>query len=203
MKNNHSILLLLSILIIGNPACSKKEKTDISGSYIPVKGTAYHIALVPAKQDASKRLVYATYQGHVISQNLEDGQLIFDYDAGSFPFSMKAMDINGNGETEVLVALASGELIALSARGELLWTFKSKMPLFAVDAGNIIAGGNPEIVTGGLDRKVYLLDHLGNVLSESSEMQRLVHRLAVGNLHDSDTDEILVIENRVTANLLS
>lgn len=225
-------LLFLPVLLLMN--CTgqiSKQKSTFSENYITAQGSAFHLAISPAEQELPEKLIYGTYQGHIVSQGLEDGRIIFDYDAGAYPFSIKAVDLNGNGEMEVLAALASGELIALNEKGALLWRFQSRMPLFAVDAGNIIEGGDLEIVTGGLDRKVYLLDAKGNLLSTSKEMQRLVHRIAVGKLEEpppstraqgakevgstadkirnempemiAGTDQVLVIENRNTANLLA
>jgi hypothetical protein len=61
---------------------------------------------------------------------------------------------------------------------------------------------NLEITCGGIDRHVYVFDYSGNLVAKSPKVERLVHRIAVGNLDEDEYDEILVIENRTIANLM-
>lgn len=60
------------------------------------------------------------------------------------------------------------------------------------------AGDNPAIVCGGTDRGVHVLTPQGEHVT-STQVQQIVHRLAIGDLDGDGQDEILVIDGRVFA----
>jgi lambda-carrageenase len=197
--------LPLIFLLIFYHCIPKQEKGIIQWPYHHIEGSAMHIRVNNASSmDSSiQYLTYATRDGQIFRIDESNNQTIFKYSANAFPFDLKVYDITGDGQLETLVALASGDLIAIDGMGELLWKFQTPQALFNVDAGRILDQGHAGIATGGLDRTVYVLDGQGSLLSKSEGMDRLVHRLAIGSLYSDDKEDILVIENRTTAHLMT
>ncbi len=147
--------------------------------------------------------VLADYDGRIMLRDLELEKNQWVFPAGSFVFDLKTGDVNRDGKKEIALATASGELILLDGQGSKLWSFQSKLAMFNVGIGNFQGDQDLEVVCGGIDRFVYVFDKDGRLLDQSQEMERLVHRIAVGELSGDEYDDILVIENRTTANLLS
>jgi lambda-carrageenase len=166
--------------------------------YYDVGANIWHLE----KQDDA-HLVMADYNGCVSLYDTRNESGDWTFDAGSFVFDLATGDIDGDKKSETVFVTAQGELIVLNSSGEKLWSFQSKLPLYNVGIGNFRGDHNLEIVCGGIDRHVYIFDHLGNQIGKSPEVERLVHRIAVGNLNEDQYDEILVIENRTIARLMA
>ena len=130
------------------------------------------------------------------------GALVWEVNVNSFPFGLKAADVDRDGRAEVFAAAADGGLYAINSKGGVEWVFRSKTALYNVDTGNIIKGGNSEIVCGGIDRRVYVLSSRGDVLAVSDEFRKLVHRLKTGDLDGDGTDEIFAVDARTEAMML-
>ena len=171
-------------------------------NYIPVKGSAWRLAVADVTGDQRKELIYGTFEGAIRCQSLTSGDLLWEVPIHAFPFSVVAKDINYDGKAEIFVAAANGKLYAISSRGHVLWTFASKFPLYAVAVGDIEPGGTPEIVTGGIDRQVYVLSSLGKLMAQF-EVSRLVHHLATVDVDQDGRDEVFVVNARAFANLLT
>jgi len=166
--------------------------------YITVKGSAWRLALADVTGDGKKEFIYGTFDGAVRCQDLATGKLIWEVSTHSFPFSVKARDVDYDGKAEVFAAAADGGLYAIAPNGQRLWTFRSKLPLYAVDIGDIEGGGTLEIAAGGIDGQVYVLSSNGELLAQT-EVSRFVHRLAVSDLDEDGIDEIFVVDVRVFA----
>lgn len=149
------------------------------------------------------KAVVADYEGNISLRSLESGKSLWSFPARAFVFDLKCADLNLDGDLETAAVTAQGDLIVLNSKGEKVWGFHSALPLYNVVVGNFSGNKALEVACGGIDRYVYVFDASGSQIARSEEMEMLVHRLASGNLQGDDYDEILVVENRVTANLLA
>jgi lambda-carrageenase len=146
--------------------------------------------------------VMADYSGKISLRDIQKNNEIWYFETNAFVFDLKTGDINDDGQKETVLVTAQGELIVLSGDGKEIWTFQSKLPLYNVSIGNVTGDKKLEVICGGIDRHVYVFDCEGNLIEKSPKVERLVHRIAVGNLDDDSYDEILVIENRTGAILM-
>jgi lambda-carrageenase len=187
--------ILLSI------ACGGQGPAMQSSTYIPVKGSAWRLALTDVNGDGVNDMVYGAYDGAVRCVDLNSGKVLWEASTNSFPFNIAAEDIDGDGAPEIYAAAADGGLYAFNARGEQQWVFRSKTPLYNVGVGDIQPGGTKEIACGGIDRFVYVLSSDGKQLAKSDEFERLVFRLEVADLDNDGADEIFAVDNRVYADV--
>ena len=192
------ILLLTAIPF----SCRDQTPQPQLSTYTQAIGSAWHLAFGQADDDETAELFYATYEGYVACLDTDTQKTLFTYNLGAFPFSLVVVDLDGDGIDEALVATAEGELLAIDRKGQLRWSFSSTMAFFSVAAGHLTPGDRPQVAVGGLDRTLYLLDHEGNLIASLPGAQRLVHRLAIGNLHAGAGEEILMIENRTIASVI-
>ncbi len=177
-------------------ACNTDNKSAIE--YYDVGANIWHL-----EKWSNDLWVMADYDGNVILRNPDHEENHWVYSVGSFVFDLKVGDLDQDGEKEIGIASASGELIILDGQGRKLWSFQSKLPMFNVGIGNFQGDQDLEVVCGGIDRIVYVFDKNGQLLDRSPEMERLVHRIAIGDLSGDGYDDILAIENRTTGNLMS
>lgn len=195
-KSTIRILFILVIFII-HFSCNKAQKTHEKITYIPANANIWHI-----EKFSENLWVTADYEGNVALKDISIERNNWSYPAKAFVFDVKTGDLDLDGHKETALVTAQGELIVLDAEGNKKWEFQSKLPLYNVGIGNFTGDENLEIVCGGIDRHVYVFDANGNQIGKSEKVERLVHRLATGNLDDDDYDEILVIEARTIANFM-
>ena len=190
---NSLFILLIPLLIIS--CVSNVERTTIE--YIKTKANIWHLESYNHEYFAT-----ADYDGNISKRDKNTGELLWEYPSGAFVFDLKVGDIDQDGEYETAVVTAEGDLVILDSNGNRIWSFHSKLPLYNVGIGNFTGDNNLEITCGGIDRYIYVFDNNGHLIEKSLKVERLVHRIAVGNLIGDDYDEILVIENKTVANLM-
>ncbi len=194
-KLNCRNLLFLMIAGIFVISCKSKEETVIN--YFKADGNIWHIA-----KEKNNNWVTADYNGVIASANLKSGENKWTYLTNAFVFDLTTVDLNSDGNIETLLVTAQGKLIVLNSDGKELWSFQSELPLYNVEVGNLTGDEKSEVICGGIDRYVYVFDDEGKLIGRSEKVDRLVHRLAVGNLDEDLYDEVIVIENRTIANLM-
>lgn len=195
MKNCFLILFFTYFFVILVSCNSRNYNSDMQ--YIEVGANIWHL-----EKQIEEQLVMADYNGRISMRDIQKNVEIWHFDAGSFVFDLKTGDINRDGKMETALVTAQGELIVLDSQGKKLWSFQSELPLYNVGFGNFTGDEKLEITSGGIDRHVYVFDYIGNLIAKSPKVERLVHRIAMGNLDKDEYDEILVIENRTIANLM-
>ena len=86
------------------------------------------------------------------------------FDAGSATTAMGAHDLDGDGDSELVVGTKDGRAIALSSSGSALWTLTAKGRQNAVAFGDVTGDRVPEIALACEDKQVYVLDAAGKLL---------------------------------------
>jgi len=181
------------------------EAAETSGgerTYIPVRGSAWRIAVASVTGDGRKQVIYGAYDGAVRCQDLDTDELLWEVPLGAFPFGLAAADADGDGRAEVFAAAADGGLYAIGPDGEVRWTFRSKLPLYDVAVGRMGEGGGTYVACGGIDRQVYVLTPGGAPVAQHG-VTKLVQRLAIGDLDGDGRGQLLVIDARIYAEALA
>lgn len=184
----------------GRPNAAERSPEQ-AGPYIPVKGSAWRLAIADVTGDGKKELIYGACDGAVRCQDLWTGRLLWEASTSSFPFAIAARDVDGDGRAETFAAAADGGLYAIGPDGAIRWTFRSKLPLYNVAVGRLRTAGDLQVVCGGIDRQVYVLSGRGELIAQH-EVRQIVHRLAVGDLDGDGLDEIFVVDARMRAEVL-
>ena len=192
---NHNCILI-SLLFLLFSMCQQADKDPIA--YHDIKANAWHI-----EPWSNGQFILADYDGNVFLHDIAKQENLWTFPAKAFVFDLETGDLDQDGKMEVAFVTASGELIILDNQGKKAWSFQSDLPLYNVGIGNFTGDSRLELTCGGIDRHVYVFDNTGKQLARSPKVQRLVHRIAIGNLNEDDYDEILVVENRTIANLMS
>lgn len=190
-----SSFIAVTVVLLVAGTCNVSGESGIR--YVDLKANIWHL-----EKHHGNHYVMSGYDGRVSLRDMHKDIEKWHFDTHAFVFDLTTGDINLDGQTETALVTAQGELMVLDADGNRIWSFQSKLPMYNVRMGNITGDERLEVVCGGIDRHVYVIGHDGKVLDTSPEVERLVHRLAVGNLDDDPYDEILVIENRTEAILM-
>lgn len=188
--------IIVSVLALLLSSCAAKISPPGGIQYLDVGKNIWNVEVWN-----SDYLLTSDYNGKVSMLKAKTGDEIWNYPAGAFVFDLKVDDIDNDGQPETALVTAMGDLILLNEDGEKMWSFKSKQALYNVGIGNFTGDEKLEVTCGGIDRHVYVFDSEGNQIGKSPEVQRLVHRIAVGNLDDDKYDEIFIVENRTIAQL--
>ncbi|MDA3823406.1 MAG: hypothetical protein PF450_12460, partial [Bacteroidales bacterium] len=110
----------------------------------------------------------ATYDGKIVAYNL-DGTLLWEIDREVFAFDLAVRDINNDGLDEIFAALSDGQLLAVDAKGKVLFCkqITNGLPLYEVAVWE--TEDEFRIVSGGVSGYMYHLNVEGEVLNEKKE----------------------------------
>jgi lambda-carrageenase len=190
-------IVIMSLCIMFLEIGCGNAASEVSESpYIPVKGSAWHLALADVTGDGENELIYAAYDGTVRCQDIQNGNLLWETPIGGFPFNIASADVDHDGHPEIFVACADGGLYALRADGTINWIMRTDRALFDVGIGDVISGGNLEIICTGLDQYIYVVGIDGSILDRSALMSRVVNRLTCSDIDLDGADEIVAIDSR-------
>ena len=153
--------------------------------------------------DGNTQSVIAAYDGSVGIFDGASNKAEWIYQSESFIMDVKTADLDRDGQSEILFVNVGGELIVLDRNGRVRFRFAVDLPLYTLDTGNFAGDEQWEVACGGIDRRVYVVDAGGKLLAKSEKVQRLVFRIAAGNLDEDPYDELLVVENRVTGSIMN
>ncbi len=156
---------------------------------IPMGGNAWHVASGDVTGDGRQELIGACYDGSIRVVRLSDYTEIWRYETRAFPFDLAAADLNGDGKSEVLVASADGSMYVVGPDGKLMWRHETSAPLYQVAVARI--DGALRVLTGGVDRHLYMLDAAGRRLS-ATRQKRTLRLIRTGDLDGNGDDEVVV-----------
>lgn len=151
--------------------------------------TVYHLR--PATVAGRTRaIVSAAFDGNLLCHT-PGGRLLWKTrTGGNMPFDLAVADIDADGMDEALVASADGSLYAVDHDGRRLWTFTRTAPLFQVAVARL-AGGEPVILTGGVEQVLYALSPEGKVLRKL-ETKHCIRHVRAGDISGSGRDHVAV-----------
>ncbi len=125
-------------------------------------------------------IIAAAFDGSVLCYS-KAGELIWkNSENTAFPYDLEVADITGDGRDETLLASADGTLHVFDHQGILLWTFSREAPLLQVCVAKN-ADGERVILTGGIERVLYVLSAKGAML-HSREFTSVIRHIQVGNI---------------------
>lgn len=192
-----NLYLCLSMCLLVGIHC-QSPMAEPGLQYHPLGKNAWHVEAVPS----TGQWAVATYQGEIGLFHPQSQEASWIHSSDAFVMDLKVADLDQDGREEIVYVNVSGRLQAMDLEGNLLFDFQSDLPLHTLAIGNLQADEGLEIACGGIDRHVYVMDAQGRLIAQSEEVERLVFRLGIGNLDEDETEELLAIENRVTANLM-
>ncbi len=168
--------------------------------YFEIGENVWHIE--PLDNNGHQSAV-GSYSGAVGIFDGTSGKTEWIHRSESFIMDLKTADLDRDGQLEILFVNAGGALKVLDQSGQVRFEFKVDKPLYTLDAGDFDGDKQWEVAFGGIDRHVYVVDAHGKLLAKSDPVQRLVFRIAAGNLDEDQYDEVLVVENRVTGSVMN
>ncbi|HKQ46995.1 MAG TPA: VCBS repeat-containing protein [Phycisphaerae bacterium] len=174
----------LSVLLAGPPALGQGLAESL-----PARGNAWHIASGDVIGDSATEIVYACYDGAVCCQSTSDATAGWKYETRAFPYDLAVVDVDDDGKCEVLVASADGRLSCVGSQGSLRWTMEAAAPLYQVAV--IRAPGGVRVVTGGVDRKLYVVDASGR-LEKTIPWFKPIRLIRSGDLDGDQRPELVV-----------
>lgn len=174
--------LLTHFALVPQPAAGTAES-------IPAQGNAWHIATADVFGDSAPEIVYACYDGAIGCQS-SAGTARWSFNTGAFPYDLAVSDLDGDQKSEVLVASADGHLTCVGSNGSLRWRFAAEAPLYQVTV--IQSRGRVQVLTGGVDRKLYILDANGR-MEKAIAWPKSIRLIRAGDLDGDQHPEAVVV----------
>lgn len=156
---------------------------------IPARGNAWHIASGDLFGDSAPEIVYACYDGAVCCQSTSDATAGWRYETRAFPYDLAVADLDNDGKCEVLVASADGRLSCVGSQGSLRWSIEAEAPLYQVAV--IREPRGVRVVTGGVDRKLYVVNAAGRV-EKTISWFKPIRLIRSGDLDGDHLPEVVV-----------
>ncbi len=161
-----------------------------SAASFPAGGNAWRITTANLTAAHTTDIVYACYDGAVFGRSATlDQSPLWKFDTGAFPYDLAAGDVDDDGKSEVFVASADGRLYCINADGTGRWTFSAPAALYQVAV--LQQKGLVQVVTGGVDRKLHVLNAEGR-LQKSLPWPRAIRLIRAGDLDGDGKMEIVV-----------
>ena len=159
---------------------------------IQIAGNAWHLELADVTGNGERELLYASYDGAVCCQRPESTDLLWRFETGAFPYDLTCDDLDGDGRAETLLASSDGSLYGIGSDGSLRFRHQTLAPLYQVAVARVTE--RPWILTGGVDRNLYVLDADGKELRRVPG-ERVVRNLAAGDLDGDGSEEIVLVSH--------
>lgn len=165
---------------------------------IPTHASAWQLAWSDLERDGRDEVLYASYRGRLICQDVPSGRMKWSFELGGLPFAIRTRDIDGDGIQEVLASSSSLSVVALNASGKLLWRHTGTSPLYSVAAGRFLNPRQVLVAVGGEDLQVTLLDRNGRALKQMAYLDSDSYRSSIRSMDAGDADgdgrdELLVV----------
>ncbi|NMH86886.1 outer membrane protein assembly factor BamB family protein [Flavivirga algicola] len=155
-----------NLTIIDSNDSNTKNTSAINNKGLYSIETGYTIQKVRTCQFEGKtNIIGGSYEGTVMAISFDGSILWKNKLSGYMIHDIWCADITGNGNEEVLVANADGNIYCLNQHGKTLWEYtKNEAPMYSVCV--VKKNGIPYIVAGSLDLNVYYLSATGKLVKE-------------------------------------
>ena len=177
-----------AVVLLLSASCSAGQAVGLAWSN-QAAGNAWHVELADVTGDGKREMVYACYDGAVCCQRQGSGEMVWTCATGAFPYDLATYDVDGDGRAETFVASSDGHLYAIGHDGSRRWVLETPAPLYQVALARVAQ--KPWIFTGGVERKLYVLNADGRVL-KTFEYRRVVRLVRAGDLDGDGRDEVVV-----------
>lgn len=107
-------------------------------------------------------------------------------------FEIEAIDVNKDGNDDVLVANANGSIYCYDSSGILLWQFTSDHKVRFSEVAVVKNNGNIQIFAGGNDYTLYELDTNGKLVSKT-KIDGVVRKIQRGNFLDATREDLFLM----------
>jgi len=141
-----------------------------------------------------KSVLYISELDGAIAAYSIDGKKIWEVatDKKALVFKLKASDINGDGNDDLLVASADGNIYCWSSKGQLLWKYSPKSPVSFTEVAVVKNNGKSQVFAGGNDSKLYELDTEGKEVS-TTKINGVFRLMDSGNFLSADREDLFVM----------
>lgn len=178
-----------------------KAPVNTGGDYenlnvIPTSGDNYYRVKAMKKSDGTYLLAGGGYNGE-IAVYTSAGAKVWKTKADGFIFAMESIDLDGDGDEDLLVGSSDTKLYAYKSDGELLWEVKFQAPLQAITAGKTSLG-HIKILAGSANDELKLVNINGSILKEINFSElfsvnpSIIRDLETGSFTAAGQDEFLV-----------
>ncbi len=96
---------------------------------------------------------------------LDEKGIRWRYGADGWVFNVSTLDLNRDGQKEVIAGSRDGYVYVLDENGQLEWKYRVGNYVWSVHCADINNDGDIEVIAGGNDACVHILDYRGNLLS--------------------------------------
>ena len=141
-----------------------------------------------------KSVVYVgELDGSVSCYNLK-GKKLWSHktDNPAVLFEIEAIDINNDGNDDLLTANANGTIYCYDSSGKLLWSFASDHKVRFSEVAVVKNNNKIQIFAGGNDYILYELDSNGKLVSET-KIDGVVRKIEAGNFIEEDKQSLFLM----------
>ncbi|MBU2947155.1 WD40 repeat domain-containing protein [Zobellia uliginosa] len=107
-------------------------------------------------------------------------------------FEIEAVDINNDGNDDLIAANANGNIYCYDSSGKLLWQFTSDHKVRFSEVAVVKNNGKIQVFAGGNDYTLYELDAKGKLISKT-RITGVVRKLESGNFTDTETESLFLM----------
>ncbi|WP_152285545.1 hypothetical protein [Flavicella marina] len=162
MKIIKLVFVLCSLSLFASPIEYVSKKNPA------IQSIETGLTILKVRNAVSKSKTYivgSSYEGTVVGYSYAGKKMWKNKLSGFMNHDVWCADITGDGNDEILLANADGNVYCLDFEGNLLWKFgKNAAPMYAIN----VVHKNKEafVVAGGFDKKIYYLSSGGALVKE-------------------------------------
>ncbi len=145
-------------------------------------------------------IIRASGAGTSVYRDKVDFSVNVSLDQAGFPFpadnvirtAPTIMDIDGDGESEVIAGSDDHNLYVLDSDGDIKWTFEAERNIRSAPAvGDLDGDGSLEVVVGSMDNHLYILSHDGTLETAYEADGMIVSSPSLADLDGNGDFEII------------
>ena len=178
MKNK---LLIITIILFSVSCYSQNFSTDGNG----IRNS------IIAQIKGENTLYLSELDGRISSYTL-NGEKLWSRETASpaVLFEINAVDVNNDGNEDVIAASGDGNIYCWDSKGTLLWKFNPGHKVRFSEVA-IVNNGKIQIFAGGNNYKLYELDSKGKLVS-TTPIDGVVRKIEAGNFLDANKQSLFL-----------